>query len=358
MAEKITEYAERRELGHDQDAEAGCLREAGELPAEAEREEPCAPPFPEPWDRFRDELEARLSCQPQEKLERLHLDAYGEDETVPAVFVSRAPGHGVSGAGHKEIIRSGKKPGYTVTRTELKNLKLDRKTGEIAGYYNRESDTLLYSALKERLAAFHGDAGKAFEEPFYKPKADGSPGSRVRKVKTGERIPLGVDTGRGLAGCGRMVRPDVFHVRDDGCYHVPICAADTVKRDLPDRAVLHGQPYENWKVMRGEDFLFSLYPDDVVCIRKKNGIRLHLERKADSGSDAAEELILTEGYFYYEWFNIGTGALRISTPDRSYAQNGLGGKRPDLPEKHTADVPGSLHRVSLPEKRMAFRRDP
>ena len=65
--------------------------------------------------------------------------------------------------------------------------------------------------------------------------------------------------------------------------------------------------------------------------------------------------MLTEGYFYYEGYDISSGTLQITTQDRGYIQEGLGGKKLDLLEKAAADVLGSLHRVSLPEKRMAFR---
>ena len=72
--------------------------------------------------------------------------------------------------------------GITAVRTSITDLKLDEK-GEIEGYFNKESDLLLYNALKRRLEEFGGNAKKAFAEPFYKPRADGTPGAQVRKVK-------------------------------------------------------------------------------------------------------------------------------------------------------------------------------
>lgn len=135
-----------------------------------------APDFPQPWDRFRQELEARLDpVDPQRAILRLHLSTYDTDETVKPVFVSRMPNHKVTGAAHAETIRSAKKPGYTVTKTALTNLKLN-KHGQIEGYYNPESDQLLYNALLAQLRAYGGDGAKAFAQPFYKPKHDGTPG--------------------------------------------------------------------------------------------------------------------------------------------------------------------------------------
>ena len=262
---------------------------------------PPAPPgpfrrsAPEPWDRFCGELEARLSGHPREEICRLHLGTYENDETIPEVFVSRMPLHGVHGTAHKDTIRSGKKPGYTIVRTTLTDLKLDGRTGEIAGYHNPESDPLLYSALKERLTAYGGDAEEAFKEPFYKPKANGEPGPLVKKVKTERKATLSVDTGRGLADNDRMVRVDVFHVEDDGYYYVPVYVADTVKKDLPDRAAVCRRAYQDWKVVDDRDFLFSLYPNDLVHIIKESGIKLNLNRDAEGASSSAEELRVTEG---------------------------------------------------------------
>ena len=71
----------------------------------------------------------------------------------------------MTGAAHKETIKSRLDDTHVVQRRNITELKLD-KDGEIAGYFNRSSDTLLYNALKARLLAFGGDGKKAFAEPF------------------------------------------------------------------------------------------------------------------------------------------------------------------------------------------------
>lgn len=63
-----------------------------------------------------------------------------EDEIKP-VFVSKMPQHKVTGAAHKETIRSAKLPGYSIVKTPLTSLKLD-SNGEIKDYYNAGSDLL------------------------------------------------------------------------------------------------------------------------------------------------------------------------------------------------------------------------
>ena len=85
----------------------------------------------------------------------------------------------------KETIKSPKalQDGLLIVKHPLTDLKLNKKTGEIEGYYQPSSDKLLYEALRARLLEFGGDGKKAFTEPFYKPKSDGTPGPLVRKVK-------------------------------------------------------------------------------------------------------------------------------------------------------------------------------
>ena len=73
--------------------------------------------------------------------------------------------------------------GYVLSRTNIEDLKLD-KDGEIKDYYNKDSDRLLYEALRARLAEYDGDGKKAFAEKFYKPKSRRYPRSCCKKVKT------------------------------------------------------------------------------------------------------------------------------------------------------------------------------
>jgi CRISPR/Cas system Type II protein with McrA/HNH and RuvC-like nuclease domain len=89
------------------------------------------PCFPRPWEKFRQELEARLDpVDPRRAIDLLGLDTYESDEEIKPVFVSRMPNHKVTGAAHADTVRSGKKTGYIVTKTALSNLKLN-KLGEI-----------------------------------------------------------------------------------------------------------------------------------------------------------------------------------------------------------------------------------
>lgn len=294
MIQRIFNYAKRREwgpkvLGNYVDPETG------ELLTQEAFDEKYAPSFPPPWPQFRQELEARLALDPDAEIRLLNLPHYDPEQVVRPVFVSRMPNRKVSGAAHKEAIRSGKLPGYSIVKTALTDLKLG-KEGEIKDYYNPSSDRLLYEALQERLKLFGGDGKKAFAQPFHKPKRDGTPGPAVNKVKTYGKSSLNVAACGGIADNGGMVRIDVFHVEDDGYYFVPIYTADTVKEVLPQKAVVANTAAENWKEMRNTDFLFSLYAGDLIKIISKKPVGLQLANREASGQP---ELQRKEWMLYY-----------------------------------------------------------
>ena len=309
-------------------------------------------PMPYPW--FRDELMMRCSDDPSRLLREKPLPNYTTNEEVPPIFVSRMPKHKTKGAAHKETIRrSYKQDGheYTVSKVALTSLKL--KNGEIENYFNPSSDLLLYNALKERLAMFGGDGSKAFEEPFFKPKSDGSRGPLVKKVKVIDKATLTVPVQNktAVADNGSMVRVDVFCVEGDGYYLVPVYVADTVKSELPDRAILAHKPYEEWKVMRDEDFVFSLYPNDLVYIRFAKEMKFALVQK---DSTLAKEKLIKEGFFYYCSTNISGASIGIISHDNTYMIGSLGVKRLPQIEKYQTDVLGNVAKVGK-EKRMGFK---
>lgn len=308
--------------------------------------------FPSPWPWFRKELEARLGNDPSRLIADLKLPFYMDDDAprVRPLFVSRMPTRKVTGAAHKDTIKSAKaiEDGYSIVKRPLSSLKLD-KEGEITGYYKPESDRLLYEALKKRLAAFGGNGTKAFEAPFHKPKSDGSPGPLVSKVKILERTTLSVPVhkGSGIADNDSMVRIDVFKVDGDGYYLVPIYVADTLKAELPDRAVVANKSYSEWKQMKDEDFVFSLYPNDLIKVEHRRTITL---KKCFDDSTLPDVTEAREFILYYISSDISTGAIRCITNDNTYFIKALGIKTLKNIEKYTVDVLGEYHPVRKEER--------
>lgn len=313
--------------------------------------------FPAPWPHFRDELIQRLSQQPQQNLMQWNPVFYSnfDVESIRPVFVSRMPQHKVTGAAHKETIKSPKalQDGLLVVKHPLTDLKLNKKTGEIEGYYQPSSDKLLYEALRAQLLKFDGDGKKAFTEPFYKPKADGTPGPLVRKVKLYEKASLCVPVhgGNGAADNDSMVRVDVFFVPGDGYYMVPIYVSDTKKKELPNRAVVAHKNYAEWKEMEERYFLFSLYADDLIEVARKKIMPFTIVN-SDSTLPTAYET--THEIVYYTGLDISSGNIKVTTHDNSYSLRGLGIKTLKTLQKYEVDILGNVREVKK-ENRQSFR---
>ncbi len=313
--------------------------------------------FPAPWPHFRDELIQRLSQKPQENLMQWNPVFYSnfDVESIRPVFVSRMPQHKVTGAAHKETIKSPKalQDGLLIVKHPLTDLKLNKKTGEIEGYYQPSSDKLLYEALRARLLEFDGDGKKAFTEPFYKPKSDGTPGPLVRKVKLCEKASLCVPVhgGNGAADNDSMVRVDVFFVPGDGYYMVPIYVSDTKKKELPNRAVVAHKEFSAWKVMEEKNFLFSLYADDLIKVEHKKGLIFSISNKESTLPSRWET---KETLCYYTGMNIAAGSVTVCSHDSAYVLSSLGVKTLTCLKKYEVDILGNVREVKK-EQRRSFR---
>ena len=236
----------------------------------------------------------------------------------------------------------------------LDSLTLD-SDGEIKGYYNPGSDRLLYEALKERLLKFGGDGKKAFEEPFYKPKSDGTKGPIVKKVKVFETSSSFVEVleHKGVADNDNIVRCDVFYVEDDGYYFIPIYVADTVKDKLPQYAPIAGKDkngLKKRKLMKDEDFVFSLYPNDLICIRPARNIALETVNKK-SRLPAKIEVKQGESIFlYYQGIDSSTAVLSGITHDNTYKYRSIGKTTLSI-EKYEVDVLGDIRKAGKEARR-------
>ena len=362
MIHKISRSVQAREIAYAMDTQFVDY-ETGEILDRAhftkdEWDEKFGVKIAPPWPWFLDELHVRIGDDPIG-----YLKSYSEinreidypewmldekNKVVRPIFVSRMPNHKVTGAAHADTVRSPrhyKEDGVVITKTALTDLKLN-KDGEIEGYYNPDSDRLLYNALKHQLQMFSNDGKKAFAEPFHKPKADGSEGPVVKKVKICKKLSLGVEVngGQGIAENGSMVRIDVF--RENGKYYfVPIYTADVVKKVLPNRAATATKPYSEWRVVDDKDFVFSLYSRDLVHIKSKKDIKL----KLNSGGQLLKKEILA----YYMSANISTASISGLGHDSSFSFESLGIQRLELIEKCQVDVLGNVF-VIKGEKRKGF----
>ena len=348
MIKKISDYSKYRELRYTEpdlmNTSLVIDSETGEV---IDR-------FPFPWEGFRNELDIRLLNDPQRVLKNAVLPNYTSDEqeAVRPAFVSRMPARKTRGAAHDATIRSPKlsSEGLVISKTPLSKLKL--KDGEIDGYYNPDSDRLLYEALKAKLIAAGGNAAAAFTETFYKPTSSGKQGPAVKSVKICQKSSLNVEVnkGKGVANNGEMVRIDIYKIDGKGYYFVPIYISDTVKPELPNKAVTRGKPYEEWLEMKDDDFLFSLYPNDVILVRSKKPIETSLKFKSSS---LEKNHLIKDELLYYMAANISTASITAQTHDGAYIISGMGIKSLLSIEKYETDVLGNCRKIEK-ENRKGF----
>lgn len=132
-----------------------------------------------------------------------------------------------------------------------------------------------------------------------------------------------------IAENANMVRVDVFE-KENKYYLVPIYVSDFVKKELPNKAIVAHKSEAEWIDMTEEYiFKFSLYPNDLVKIKKKN-----------------EE----EFYAYYNSTHRGTGAINLLAVNGDRKIEGMGVKNLEIFEKYQVDILGSISKVKK-EKR-------
>lgn len=247
------------------------LRTIDEATGEILDRAPDKKPFlPMPWPQFRRELLARLSEDPAGALASIGFD---EPDARP-ILVSRMPVRKASGPIHEETMRSAKRlcsHGVSAVRKPLTSLS----KADLDNLAAPDTNKKLYSAIRGRMEQFDYDARKAFAQPLFKPTNDGSIGHMVRSVKVCQTQNTGVPVRNGIADNGRMVRLDVSSKLDKGnkrkYYATPIYVSDVLSGVLPD--------------VEG-DFLFSLYPFDLIRIAGGRGVVVGYYRKYDRATQS------------------------------------------------------------------------
>lgn len=324
MVKRLSDYSRRKELelvsGSFVDPLTGeILDEAGLNLAEKH--------FPQPWEGFRKELEARLSPDPAAVLPRL--------TGVQPVRVSRAPKRRGLGAAHQETVRSAKMlgDGLSSVKTPLESLSL-KDLPNIVGCGDPRNKGLM-DAIEQRLRDHSDDGKKAFREPLRRPAAPGkeslAPIVRSVRLQTTQKSGLILQNrGGGVVNNGDMLRIDIF-VKGGKFYPVPLYVADAAKKVLPNLAVVANRPEAEWTLIdESYQFLFSLFQNDWVRVSFKN-----------------EPII--EGY--YAGMDRSTGAIHVWAHDRNRAvgKDGLirsvGIKTSLSIEKFNVDVLGNIYRV-------------
>lgn len=251
--------------------------------------------FPEPWDRFREEVDWRTRNINTEELRDKMKSFKSYDEAfnnqIQPIFVSRMPNRKASGQAHKETIRSPKvKDGNQ--RTVRKRLA-DIKLADLDNSILAESDAVLYKQLKEILEQHGNDPKKAFTEPVYKNgkthDKHGTPLAPVSTIKVYSTEPSGffVNDGKAFVNNGSMVRLDVYKkVNPKGKtehFFVPVYAHQ-IGRNRPVPTKILPAPKGFTDVDESFEKVTSLFPNDYVRFYFANRISEGYYRGYDSAS--------------------------------------------------------------------------
>ena len=78
---------------------------------------------------------------------------------------------------------------------------------------------------------------------------------------------------------------------------------------MPDKAVLAAKPYSEWPRMdQSYEFIFSLFPSDLIYIKSKTGIAID--------DVYGKKRIIKEGYLYYRKASISTASITVISHDK------------------------------------------
>ena len=291
----------------------------------------------DPWPRFREEVEARMEDLDNNgelyALKHGNFTNYDDIDIskIKPIFVSRMPERKITGRAHKDTMRSQKfieqGHNFTVVKKSLKSISKQEiesiiKNPEFRMLYL--SDKNMYDDIYEKMKEANFKAEKAFVEEYRKYSKNGN-SPIVRSIKVPSAGSTGVKLkNKSIAENASMVRVDVFE-KDHKYYLVPIYVSDFAKKDLPNKAIVANKSEEKWIEMTEEyNFKFSLYPNDLVRIKKKNE---------------------KEFYAYYNSTHRGTGNINLLSPNGEKRLEGVGIKTAEIFEKYQVNILGNISKV-------------
>lgn len=361
MVKRLSDYSRRKEL---ENARTGFVDPATGEVFSPEMLDKLEKHFPSPWYGFRDELLTRLSINSanllKEELSKLGTYSPEEIESVRPLFVSRAPQRRSGGAVHKDTIYGNRSSDQAVSAVSQKVPVTSLTVTDMDQLVEPHRNERLYAALRqwvnskdnrEKSAKDIEKLAKAERRPLHdievseiealralprKPDKNGNPtGPIVRSVTMIIEKLSGIPIRSGIAKNDSMLRVDIFKSEIDKKFHIVPVYVHHLVSGLPSLAIVAHKNETEWtKIDDKFDFLFSVYPNDLVKVSLKS-----------------ESII-----GYYAGCDRSTGLLSLWAPDRDQriGKNGLirsiGVKTALNIEKFNVDVLGNIY-PATPETR-------
>ena len=360
MIQQISRYCEQHELYKTED---------GSISRDMN---PTAPVFPEPWERFKYEVEIHSGTGIIRALKNAGFPYVEYVWPEERVAVSRMERHKNTGTATKETIYGFLKDddgniveGKTVKKYALSDLVLDdvglvMKTCKGANaYLERDKDPALYDAIHARLVEtmeknkaekkkpnqwFKG----AFDEPLRKPSKNIENAPIVKTVRLVEsrnniiertqQNSDGETVRYGAVEYGETLRIDVFYSEENGYSYTCVRANDIVKNTIP-------KPED-----KDAEFMFSLYKDDLCMIQFKGNDELELreiqKHKDAAGNEYRRTRKAEKNELFYLQCARSNGQLMFESIDgiyETYKVVGKIAKDRDAFKRVRVDVLGGLH---------------
>lgn len=277
---------------------------------------------------------------PEELLQKYGLlDKYkSANANIKPVFVSRMPTRSISGALHKETIMSKEGDAIYTKKSPAELTKGD--LNKLTFYYDNENKIYKDKALYEHIVEWLDTKKEVLYTKWpdkYKEEDTQLPKKILRhpvhrseikslRIKDPAKsfviVPRGIlihdDTKRvGVAENANMIRIDIFN-KNGKYFVIPIYMKD-INKPLPNLAIIQGKDEQDWEPVDNSEFLFSLYPNDIIDI---NGDK-----------------------FYYISAHRGTGNIAIESHDSYSNISGKGLKTEKEIKKYNVDILGNLQEV-------------
>lgn len=312
MIQRISQYSKKGELYAVKHKDRYIDPDTGEiLDDKYIQTEDSGKHFPTPWEDFRKEVLVRFGIDPRNKdkrnknddptpsaqdpwtlIQELSLNQYhtvtDEKKWIRPLFISRCPDRKVTGKAHEDTVRRSRiddnNGDITIIKKTLKEL-----VGKKKNFSEKEAADLINTIygndpkLKEALKAWLincENCAQALEKGEYPRKplkqskqARNGLGPPIKSVKIMKSNTSGggvhFEHCKAIANNESMVRVDVF-LKDKKYYIVPIYVSDTIKPELPNRAIVAHKSEKDWdNIDESYKFIFSLYKNDLIEVKSK-----------------------------------------------------------------------------------------
>ena len=171
-------------------------------------------------------------------------------------------------------------------------------------------------------------------------KSSSKNGPAIKSVRVETNEKSGIEINNGIASNGKMVRVDVYYSK--GKYQlIQIYVHHFAQGQLPTKAIMSLRNENDWLDVRKEEFLFSLYRNDLVRIKNEN----------------------EDYYAYYVGIHrsVGSMTVRCHDNDVNFGKLGLresiGVKKLVLLEKYDVNYFGEKYRVANEKRLEVLNRD-